>query len=409
MFARRRPRGAAAAVASAGIAIVAGIALSFSSPPVAVAEQAARSDYPSWADVQAAKANQAATQAEVTKLQGLLGTLQKQADTLGKIAEQKGEQYNQANDALASATTKTAELQSQADVAQTKADKSSRRASALIAQLARTGGGDITMGVLFGTSKQTDQLLSTLGTASRLSESSAGILKQAQFDKNSAGSLTAAATAAQKKRTTLAADAKAANAAAQNAEAEVQAQLAQQEAASTTMYAQLATLKNTTASVEQQRQAGLAEEARQNAVKLAPSAPTINSNPSAPVAGAVAGAIDYAEAQLGKPYALGGAGPSYWDCSGLTLRAYQSVGAYIGTHSATNQYDTMKAAGRLVNLERVLPGDLLFYTDGGGDMYHVAMAIGGGQMIEAPRYGVPVRIVGIRYGDLMPYVGRPTG
>jgi len=406
MFARRRPRGAAAVVASAGIAIVTGIALSVSSSSLAIAAPA---DYPSWGDVQAAKASQAAKQAEITKLQGLLGTLQKQADALGKIAEQRGEQLNQANVALASATTKTAKLQSQADVAQAKAQKSAKRASALIAQLARTGGGDISMGVLFGTSKQTDQLLSTLGTASRLSESSTEILKQAQFDKNSAGSLAASAAAAEKKRKSLAADAQTANVAAQKASADATAQLAQQEAASNTMYAQLASLKNTTASVEQQYQLGVAEEARQNAVKNPPSAPIINPNPPAPVAGSVAGAIAFAKAQLGKPYALGGAGPTYWDCSGLTLRSYQAVGVYIGTHSATNQYNTLRAADKLVNLSQLLPGDLLFYTDGGGDMYHVAMAVGGGQMIEAPRPGVPVRIVGIRYGDLMPYAGRPTG
>ena len=406
MFVRRRPRGAAAAVASAGIAIVAGIALSISSSSLAIA---APLDYPSWGDVQAAKASQAAKQAEITKIQGLLGTLQQQADALGKIAEQKGEQLNQANVALSAATIKTAKLQSQADVAQAKADKSAKRASGLIAQLARTGGGNMSLGVLFGTSTQTDQLLSTLGSASRLGESSAEILKKAKFDKNSAASLTAAAAAAEKKRTALASDAKTANEVAVKASTDATAQLAQQQAASQTMYAQLASLKNTTASVEQQYQLGVAEEARQNAVKTAPSAPIINQNPSAPVAGAVAGVIAYAKAQLGKPYALGGAGPYYFDCSGLTLRSYQSVGVYIGTHSATNQYNTLRAAGRLVNLSQVLPGDLLFYTDGGGDMYHVAMALGGGQMIEAPRPGVPVRIVGIRYGDLMPYVGRPTG
>ena len=405
MFARRRPRGAAAAVASAGVAITVGIALSVSSSTLAIA---APVDYPSWGDVQAAKASEAAKTAEISKLQGLLGSLQKQADALGKIAEQKGEQLNQANVALSDATTKTAKLQSQADAAQLKAQKSAKRASALIAQLARTGGGDISLGVLFGTSKQTDQLLSTLGTASRLSESSAEILKKAEFDKNSASSLVQSAAVAEKKRKALAADAQTANAAAQKASSNALAQVAQQQAASKTMYAQLASLKNTTASVEEQYQLGVAEEARQNAVKIPPSAPIINPNPPAPVAGAVQGAIAYAKAQLGKPYALGGAGPSYWDCSGLTLRSYQSVGVYIGSHSATNQYNTMRAAGKLVNLSQVLPGDLLFYTDGGGDMYHVAMALGGGQMIEAPRPGVPVRIVGIRYGDLMPYVGRPT-
>ena len=128
------------------------------------------------------------------------------------------------------------------------------------------------------------------------------------------------------------------------------------------MYAQLASLKNSTASVEQQYQLGVEEEARQNAVKTPPSAPIINPNPPAPVAGAVDGAIAYAEAQLGEPYAFGGAGPNSWDCSGLTMMSYRSVGVYIGAHGVTMQYNTMKAEGRLVNLSQLQPGDLLFYA-----------------------------------------------
>jgi len=409
MFARRRPRGAAAAVASA-ISIAAGLALAIGSGAVANAAPAIHTvDYPTWGDVQRAKASQAAKQAEVSKIQGILKQLSVQADALGKVAEQKTELFNQATSALAAATKKTAKLQSQADAAAAKAATSSKRASALIAQLAQTGGGNISLGVLFGSAKNTDQLLSTLGTASRLSQSSAEILKQAQFDKNAASALTASAKVAEKKRKSLAADAKTASDAAKTASDAALAQLAEQQAAANTMYAQLASLKNTTASVEQQYQLGVEEEARQNAVKTPPSAPIINPNPPAPVAGAVNGAIAYAEAQLGEPYAFGGAGPDSWDCSGLTMMSYRSVGVYIGPHGATSQYNTLKGEGRLVNLSQLLPGDLLFYTSGDGYMYHVAMAVGGGRMIEAPRPGVPVRIVSIRYGDLMPYVGRPTG
>ena len=405
MFVRRRPGGAAAAAASA-LAIAAGFALAIGSGMAAIA--APSIDYPSWGDVQKAKANQAAKQAEVTKIQGILNQLSVQADALGKVAEQKAELSNQANAALDAATKKTAKLQSQADAAQAKAVKSAKRASALIAQLAQTGGGNISLGVLFGSAKNTDQLLSTLGTANRLSQSSAEILKQAQFDKNAASSLAANAKVAEKKRKSLADDAQTASAAAKTASDTALAQLAQQQTAASTMYAQLASLKNSTASVEQQYQLGVEEEARQNAVKTPPSAPIINPNPPVPVAGAVAGAIAFAEAQLGEPYAFGGAGPNSWDCSGLTMMSYRAVGVYIGTHSVTNQYNTMKSEGRLVNLSQLLPGDLLFYADSGG-FYHVAMAVGGGRMIEAPRVGVPVRVVSIRYGDLMPYVGRPTG
>jgi cell wall-associated NlpC family hydrolase len=407
MFARRRPRGAAAAVASA-LSIAAGLALVLSSAGVATA--APSTDYPSWGDVQKAKANPAAKQAEVKKIQGILTQLSAQADALGKIAEQKAELANLAQAALDAATKKADKLQSQVDAADAKAAKSARRAGALIAQLARTGGDNFSLDVLFGSAKSTDLLLSSLGTASRLSESTEQILKQAQFDKNAASSLSASADVAEKKRKTLAADAQTASDAAKAASDAALAQLAQQQAAAATMYAQLASLKNTTASTEEQYQLGVEEEARQNAVKTPPSAPIINPNPPAPVAGAVGVAISYARAQLGDQYALGGAGPTSWDCSGLTLMSYRAAGVYIGTHSATNQYYTLKSAGRLVNLSQALPGDLLFYTDDGGAvMYHVAMLVSAGQMIEAPRPGVPVRITAVRYGDLMPYVGRPTG
>ncbi len=405
MSMRTRPSRAAAAVASA-LAFVAGLALVLGSGTAAIA--APSTDYPSWGDVQKAEANQAAKQAEVTKIQGLLNQLSSQADALGKVAEQKAELYNQASAALDAATKKTNRLQDQADAAAAKAAKSSKRASALIAQLAQTGGGNISLGVLFGSAKSTDQLLSTLGTASRLSQSSEEILKQAQFDKNAASSLAASAKAAEKKRKSLADDAQAADDAAKKASDAALAQLAEQKAAANTMYAQLASLKNTTASVEQQYMLGVEEEARENAVKNAPTAPILNPDPNQPVAGAVAGAIAFAEAQLGKPYVFGGAGPNSWDCSGLTMMAYRSVGVNIGAHLVSSQYNTMAAQGRLVNISQIEAGDLLFYADGGG-FYHVTLYIGGGKMIEAPRPGVPVRIAAIRYGDLKPYAGRPTG
>jgi cell wall-associated NlpC family hydrolase len=72
----------------------------------------------------------------------------------------------------------------------------------------------------------------------------------------------------------------------------------------------------------------------------------------------------------------------------------------------------MSAQGRLVSVSSMTAGDLLFYSNGGstgGSKYHVTIYVGGGQMIEAPRPGVNVRIVAVRYGDLVPYAGRPTG
>jgi cell wall-associated NlpC family hydrolase len=128
----------------------------------------------------------------------------------------------------------------------------------------------------------------------------------------------------------------------------------------------------------------------------------------APSAGAVDTALRFAEGQLGKPYALGGAGPVVWDCSGLTKAAYAAAGIYIGSHSATDQYRTMANRGRLVPFSQARVGDLVFWG-GGGDYYHVALYLGGGQVLEAPDYGKPVRKHAIwAWGDVASYVGRPS-
>lgn len=122
--------------------------------------------------------------------------------------------------------------------------------------------------------------------------------------------------------------------------------------------------------------------------------------------GKVASMIAFARAQLGEPYVFAGAGPNVWDCSGLTLKAFASVGISIGTHSATNQYYTAADRGDLVDYANRKPGDLIFYTDGSGDMYHVTIYTGGGMMIEAPREGVPVREVPVRAYDRASKVAR---
>ena len=119
----------------------------------------------------------------------------------------------------------------------------------------------------------------------------------------------------------------------------------------------------------------------------------------------------FAKAQLGERYVLGGMGPDVWDCSGITKAAYSAAGHYIGTHSATNQFNTMGAARKLVPLNQAQVGDLMWYSQESafnGDKYHVVLFMGGGMMLEAPNPARTVRIVPMRYGELFPYAGRPT-
>ena len=140
-------------------------------------------------------------------------------------------------------------------------------------------------------------------------------------------------------------------------------------------------------------------------VVTAPAAPA---PVAAPNASAVSTALSFARSQLGDRYQLGGSGPDVWDCSGLTKAAYAAAGIYIGTHSATNQYNTMAKQGKLVSFANVQVGDLLFWGSR-GNYYHVAIYVGNGQILEAPNPSARVRVHSIwSIGQVAPYVGRPS-
>jgi len=113
-----------------------------------------------------------------------------------------------------------------------------------------------------------------------------------------------------------------------------------------------------------------------------------------PSPGGAQQAIRYAEAQLGEPYVWGASGPGAWDCSGLTMRAWQSAGRYL-PHYSVAQYE----AGVPISVTDLRPGDLVFWSTNGqpSGIHHVAMYIGGGQIIHAPRTGRPVEIDNMYY------------
>jgi cell wall-associated NlpC family hydrolase len=95
-------------------------------------------------------------------------------------------------------------------------------------------------------------------------------------------------------------------------------------------------------------------------------------------------AIKYALKQIGDRYVFGSAGLVTWDCSGLTMRAYQAAGVSL-PHSSAAQ----SRLGKQVSVKALKPGDLLFY---GRPVSHVGMYIGGGKMVHAPRSGSRVKI-----------------
>jgi cell wall-associated NlpC family hydrolase len=95
-------------------------------------------------------------------------------------------------------------------------------------------------------------------------------------------------------------------------------------------------------------------------------------------------AIKYALKQIGDRYVFGSAGMVTWDCSGLTMRAFQAAGVSL-PHSSAAQ----SRLGKKVSLNALKPGDLLFY---GRPISHVSIYLGGGKMVHAPRSGSRVKV-----------------
>nr|WP_246311615.1 hypothetical protein [Leifsonia naganoensis] len=231
---------------------------------------AAETAYPSWDEVAAAKANASSAQAQVDRINGLLAGLQSSANTAADAAIQRAAELGAAQAALQAAAQKATDLASQAATATSAADTLRRQSGTLAAQLSRGGGSDVSVRLFLSDSTATaDSLLYQLGAVSKLAERSNALLQQATSQKNLASSLSAQAAAAQTVRQQRDADAKKAYDTAASAKAAADAAVADQQTRADTLYAQLASLKNTQASVERQYAEG--EAARKAAEQSASS------------------------------------------------------------------------------------------------------------------------------------------
>jgi cell wall-associated NlpC family hydrolase len=105
-------------------------------------------------------------------------------------------------------------------------------------------------------------------------------------------------------------------------------------------------------------------------------------------------AIAYATDQLGKPYVWGAEGPDSFDCSGLTSQAWASAGYPIPRTSQEQWRQLQK-----VPIRQMRPGDLIIYNS---DATHVALYVGDGLIIHAPRPGRTVTVAG---AGTMPILG----
>jgi peptidoglycan DL-endopeptidase CwlO len=141
------------------------------------------------------------------------------------------------------------------------------------------------------------------------------------------------------------------------------------------------------------------EQQRQDAAAAAAAASSGggDSNIPVPPSSTLGGqAVAIAEQYLGVPYVWGGASPSGFDCSGLTMYVYAQLGVSL-PHNAAAQY----GMGTPVPRDALEPGDLVFF-DGLG---HVGIYVGGGSFIHAPHTGDVVRISSMTGWYSSNYVG----
>ena len=226
-------------------------------------------DYPSWSDVIAARANQAASQAKVTEIQGLLAQLANELAAAEADAAKKGEAYQLAEETFFEATVEAEELQAEADAAAALATESQTRAGQLAAQIARTGSNDLTINIFLNGDSAGD-LLATMGQAGKISEQANKIYEQAVQDKNTAEALTDKAEVAKKVLEQLKIEAEAAFQEAQAATEAAAAALAASETHRVELEAQLSALTSATVQTEADYKAGVeAERARVAAEKAA--------------------------------------------------------------------------------------------------------------------------------------------
>jgi cell wall-associated NlpC family hydrolase len=121
--------------------------------------------------------------------------------------------------------------------------------------------------------------------------------------------------------------------------------------------------------------------------------------------GIAAQVLSFALDQLGKPYVWGGTGPESFDCSGLAMRAYESAGIEL-PHFAAFQYQ----ASHSITYSQLQPGDLLFWATDPADsntIYHEAIYLGGGKMVQAPKTGWNVMISDMWMWGPIQFYARP--
>ncbi|WP_344818300.1 M23 family metallopeptidase [Microbacterium soli] len=211
--------------------------------------QSARAEpgYPSWDDVQRAKANEAAKGAEITRIQGLIQSLTQRAAAAEQAARAAGDEFFAAQQAYFEAVDRADTLQAQADEQAGIADESARKAGQVATQLYRSGGDQAALELFLSDSAHgADDLLSRLGSLDKLLEYNRTVADRAAAARNSAQALSDQAKSARDERDRLQKIAEEKMVKAQQASDAAQAALEEKQNNLATLQAQLAALKDTT-------------------------------------------------------------------------------------------------------------------------------------------------------------------
>ncbi|UXZ58866.1 hypothetical protein [Curtobacterium sp. Arg-1] len=234
---------------SRGVLVAAAVVVGALVAPTLTAVPANATEYPTWQDVQRAKGNETAKRAEVQKVQAALQSAQDEAAAKSQAALVASSKADAAETELASATQAATSLQAQAQHASQTAERAQQRAGQLAANLYRDGSTN-QMTTRIATAKNPDQLLYQLGALDQLSETWSGVMDDASVAAGTASSLHEQAERAETERETRAQAAEERSAAAKSAEQVADAAVESTEHHSDELYAQLASLKDSTAKQE---------------------------------------------------------------------------------------------------------------------------------------------------------------
>ncbi|MBD0736115.1 NlpC/P60 family protein [Streptomyces sp. CBMA29] len=282
-------------------------------------------------------------------------------DRLYQQAEQATEKYNAAQEHAKQLRADLSTLQDRAAEGQQRVNDMRQELGSLASEQYRSGGIDPSLALMM--SSDPDQYLDRATTLDRLSAQQAGRLRQLQEAERlllqqrsqAAGKLAeldkAGAVLQDRKRSV------------QRALADAQRLLNAMPAAQRAGY-------------RPGMDAGRASRDRTTA-----DLPDIPNLPAASGRGAMA--VAAARQMIGAPYVWGATGPNSFDCSGLMQYAYARAGVSLPRTSQEQMN-----AGQRVSLDQARPGDLVIYR---GDASHVAMYVGGGQVVHAPYPGARVR------------------